>query len=325
MNATSWWSDVAPIKARGSGLQHRRVSDANERALFAGTRWPEGKPCFTLRISKGALPHLALSPKLGGVEVFGSIQKDEVYFGLMLRDPKNLDLFETFCRDLLRRVGPCASDARAVAAFVERLQGWQKFFERGGEGLSGEAERGLWGELFFLREHLWPLRDKDALDIWFGPLGAPQDFKSEALAVEVKALAPNSNTIKINSEWQLDGANLKQLLLFAVQLDENENGQSLPQIIESLRARCDAKRRRRLDDLLLEAGYFDAHAAQYETHRFSVGGQSLFDVKDSFPRLVPANIAPGLGRVSYNLDLSACAAFRCDFAALACFSFPAKP
>ena len=321
----SLWPDKIGASPGGSGLQHQRVSDASERALFAGTRWPEGKPCFTLRINKGALPPMALLPKLGGVEVFGSAQGGAVYWGLMLRDETNLDLFETFCRDLLARVAPCADDRRAVAAFVERLQGWQKFFERGGEGLSAEAERGLWGELFFLREHLWPLLDGAALDIWFGPLGAPQDFKSGGLAVETKTLAPTAATVKINSEWQLDTANLERLFLVAMRLDEAENGESLPQIIESLRARCDANRLRRLNGLLLEAGYFEAHTASYGAHLFSVSAQSLFEVADGFPRLRAANIAPGLSRVVYQLDLSVCGAFKCDFAALDCFAATPKP
>lgn len=315
----SWWSQTESVNKGGSGLQHRRVSDDNQRALFAGTRWPEGKPCFTLRVAKGALPAPALLPKLGGVEVFATVQDRAVQFGLMLRDEKNLDLFETFCRDLLARVGPCDSDRVAVAAFVERLQGWQKFFERGGAGLSGEAERGLWGELFFLREHFWPRLQGTALDIWFGPLNAPQDFKSDTLAAEVKTLAPNNSTVKINSEWQLNEVQLERLFLFCVQLEEVESGESLPQLIETLRAKCDAKRRKRLDELLIEAGYFDSHAEQYNSHSFAVTGQHLFEVKDKFPRLTPANVPSGLGRVTYQLDISECAAFQCDFAALDCF------
>lgn len=288
--------------------------------MFAGTRWPEGKPCFTLRVTKGALPAPALLPKLGGVEVFAVIQGGAAQFGLMLRDEKNVDLFETFCRDLLARVGPCDSDGKAVAAFVERLQGWQKFFERGGSGLSGEAERGLWGELFCLREYLWPRLGSAALDVWFGPLGAPQDFKSGNCALEVKTVSPDSPTVRISSELQLDDANLERLFLFCARLTEAENGESLPQIIESLRARCDAKRRRRFDGLLLEAGYFDAHAAQYDAHLFALNGQSLFEVKAGFPRLIAANIPGGLGRLSYCLDLSVCSAFQCEFAELDCFS-----
>lgn len=319
MSATSWWPNATPAKISGSGLQHRRVSQASERALFAGTRWPEGKPCFTLRVAKGTLPAPALLPKLGGVEVFATIQGGAAHFGLMLRDEKNIDLFETFCRDLLASVGPCDSDGKAVAAFVERLQGWQKFFERGGSGLSGEAERGLWGELFCLREHLWPRLGSAALDIWFGPLHAPQDFKSGDYALEVKTLSPDSPSVKINSALQLDDSNLEQLFLFCAQLKEDVDGESLPQIIETLRAQCNAKRRRRFDGLLLEAGYFDAHAEQYNAHLFSVGGQFLFEVKEGFPRLIPANIPNGLGRVLYHLDLGVCSNFQCNFALLDCF------
>lgn len=313
-----WGSGVVPNNQ--SGLQHHRVSQPNERPLFAGYRWPEGKPVFTLRIRKTALPSLSSIPTLGGVELIGPVEGNDIYFGLMLRDAKNLDLFETFCRDLISFVAPCQSDSTAVAAFLARLQGWQKFLERGGEGLSNEAQRGLWGELFFLRQHLWPLVEQEAVDLWHGPFHSSQDFRGDAFAVEVKTLTPTASSAKINSEWQLDDSGLSRLFLFCLRLQEEENGESLPQLIQSLRDRCDEDRRKRLDDLLLEASYFDAHAPDYATHRFSPVNQHLFDVRDGFPRLTYAQLPSGVSNIFYNLDSDSCRSFGCGFDALDCFA-----
>ena len=259
-------------------------------------------------------------PQLGGVELIGPVEGDAIYFGLMLKDTRNLDLFETFCRDIISFVAPCLSDSTAIAAFLARLQGWQKFLERGGEGLSSEAQRGLWGELFFLRQHLWPLLEQDAVDLWRGPFNSPQDFRGDALAVEVKTITPTASAAKINSEWQLDDMGLSRLFLFCLRLQEEENGESLPQIIESLCDRCDEARRKRLDELLLEAGYFHAHAPAYASRRFSPVNQLLFDVRDGFPRLTSTQIPSGVSRIFYNIDLGACRSFSCGFDALGCFA-----
>ena len=317
-----WEQIKAQAVPHRSGLELRRVTQASERALFAGYRMPENKFISTLRISKGALPSAGRLPKIGGVEVFVAVDSNAVHFGLMLRDERNFDLFDTFCRDLVTYLAPLTSDSAAVTAFLGRLQLWQKFLERGGEGLSEGAEQGLWGELFFLRAHLQPVFGEASLVWWKGPQGTAQDFECGTWAVEIKTVDQAALVTKISSEWQLDGTSWERLFLFCLRLKDDMDGETLPQIVESLRSlEWSQQQRDLLEDRLLEAGYFDIHAERYVGHHFAPVGQHLFEVRGNFPCLTPQNLPSGLSHVSYNLELSSCRSFECAFGTLRDFLF----
>ena len=84
---------------------------------------------------------------------------------------------------------------------------WQVLFERvPAEGLSEEAQRGLFGELAVLENLCLAELDKsEAVSSWTGPDAAHQDFKIGGAAVEVKTtLATRHARISITNEKQLD-------------------------------------------------------------------------------------------------------------------------
>jgi hypothetical protein len=56
----------------------------------------------------------------------------------------------------------------AVATLLGQLVRWQKFLAASVEGLSDEAQRGLWGELHCLRERLLPALGAAAVAGWKG-------------------------------------------------------------------------------------------------------------------------------------------------------------
>jgi hypothetical protein len=71
-----------------------------------------------------------------------------------------------------------------------------------------------------------------------------------------------------------------------------------------------AEAREQLSDKLGACGYVPV--PEYDKPRLLEGKHQAYRVGPSFPRLVRSEIAKGLARVSYDIELEAIAAFKCD-------------
>ncbi len=92
---------------------------------------------------------------------------------------------------------------------IARVASWQRFMERGGDGLlSPEEEIGLFGELAVLRVLLDGEADPAGLcACWVGPLGALHDFRFGSGAMEVKTTVLGAHSYaRITGLGQLDTA-----------------------------------------------------------------------------------------------------------------------
>jgi hypothetical protein len=180
--------------------------------------------------------------------------------------------------------------------------------------MSAEAQRGLFGELHFLREVLLPgVGAGPAAGGWKGGEQAHQDFQLQRGAVEVKTtLAKQPQVVRITSERQLDDGAAAALFLHVVALDVRDGGgETLPAMVASLRDKLtvEAAAREAFEDGLLAYGYLDVHASKYADSGYVVRSQSSYRVKRGFPRIVERNLPAGVGDASYGLAVVACAAF----------------
>ena len=199
----------------------------------------------------------------------------------------------------LRRFSPCAwrglqRRATPVLEMLAGLRQWQAFLTVAREGLSVEAQRGLFGELLFLGRVLVPaLGARAAVQGWKGAARAQQDFQFPRGAVEVKttsAVVPES--VQITSERQLDDRGAGALFLHVIIVDDREvapapgaPGETLADIVSLTRSLVDgdASARVALDEGLLCAGWLDANAARYDARRLTVRSQLSFHVREGFP------------------------------------------
>jgi hypothetical protein len=62
-------------------------------------------------------------------------------------------------------------------------------------------------------------------------------------------------------------------------------------------------------DLLAGRGYLPAHAPLY-AESFRLGALRSFSVSNNFPRILPAEVPPGVGDVKFSVSLSAIEPFR---------------
>ncbi|AKC84050.1 hypothetical protein IMCC26134_09475 [Verrucomicrobia bacterium IMCC26134] len=148
---------------------------------------------------------------------------------------------------------------------------------------------------------------------WKGPVGAHQDFQYPGAWIEVKTtLAKQPHTVRIASERQLDDTHAPALFLHVLMLETHEGGAAtLPALVAQLRATLTPwpAAREAVEEALLAARYLDSHAPRYAATGYAVRQADTFRVGAGFPRIIEADLPPGVGDASYQLSLAACAAF----------------
>jgi Putative PD-(D/E)XK family member, (DUF4420) len=311
------WADLErPVHS--PGLAARRLHPETAHDLFAavehparrrmliyepasvvdpGTGPPDGTRALELRLAPGA------STPVGD------------RWELVLTDSSYGNVFSVLAADVADAVAETPDAEAATKVLLERFGHWRRLFEGvAGAGLSTPRRRGLFGELWFLREELFPrLPPLDAVRGWTGPSGAHQDFQLPDVAVEVKTTTGKEpQTLVVNSERELDRVGVPNLLLAHLSVDERVagDGESLNDIVDTLAAGLpDLVVRDMLQDRLTTAGYWDRHRENYHSPRFVLRRQRLYEVGDEFPRIVEGDLRAGVGDVRYRISAAACRPF----------------
>lgn len=312
---------MAAAKHRGgSGWVLRQLRPDPSCPLNASIELSTGRRALLLVTASEDMPPKRRWPACRGLEVIAVKEGDSLLFGVALKEARHSDIFSALAEDLARRVAAAADSVGRVSAMLGGLARWQKFLSVRTDGLSAEAQRGLWAELHFLRGELIALLGaRAAVTAWQGPSGYPQDFVVDRVAVEVKATAAKPPfVVTISSERQLDAQNLQSLFLRHYALSEGENGgQSLAAAVMVTRAAlADTEASELFEDRLLAASYLDIHAARYEARGWRIRETRDFAVKEGFPKLVESCLPAGVGSVRYNVALAACEQFAIDAASL---------
>ncbi|WP_432487033.1 PD-(D/E)XK motif protein [Kineococcus sp. SYSU DK018] len=205
--------------------------------------------------------------------------------------------------------------SRPGDAVVAKLRSWRELLAGQREAWTPQRLAGLYAELLVL-ERLLASRS-DAVDLWTGPAGEAQDFRSTHHALEVKAtLSKEGRLVRIHGLDQLESpaGGLLALAWFRLTRVPTAAGDTLPALIERCEHIGDAGQlRRRLDFLGLPA-LDDPLLAE---HGFEVLEERWYEVGDDFPcltpqRLIGAVVPPGVGSVEYVVDLDTVAPASAD-------------
>jgi hypothetical protein len=215
--------------------------------------------------------------------------------------------------DIVEALSKSDSDPSEVVTRV--VNKWRRFWGQIPQSLLSVQEQiGLFAELWFL--FMWlgtriPLAD--AVSRWRGPLGARHDFESPGVSVEVKASSSTRGPIhRIHGVTQLEPPEAGHLWLFSLQV-RNEDGanNSLPAIVRygQQLVGSDADIAASLEDLLSKAGYSASHDGEYEKLRLRVVAEGLYQVAESFPRIVRSSfdggVPGGVEGIEYDVNLGA--------------------
>ena len=233
-------------------------------------------------------------------------------FVISLLDNAQREIFETLCRDIVEAGEGAPDQSAALDRVVRRTRRWH-FLLKGGssQGLSKEEQRGLVGELAFLREIATHVSPESAIEGWTGPEGAAKDFEFPAACIEVKARRGAAKPyVRISSEDQLSDVTGRQLFLRVYDVDSavipegdnlHEHVDNTVALFEDYPACLNV-----LEERLEAVGYERGH--DYEKRRWIVGTCRTFAVADNFPRVIPP-LTSGVHNVTYAIDLAECAHF----------------
>ena len=174
---------------------------------------------------------------------------------------------------------------------------------------------GLIAELLFLNR----LLDRSAFSwrAWRGPTGDRHDFRVESTSLEVKAsLRPDASTITIHGLEQLELPTGGTLHLLRFVLEPVSGGiLSVSGLAQNAISKADAPER--LMELLRAVGCDDVEAEAWNRYRFRIESETLYEIRDGFPRLTTSMLTDGISPhgvhgITYRIALSVAARYMCD-------------
>ena len=314
MSFEALWLEMEGAAVAQSGVLRRRVLPEAACDLFVGIEHPSRRRALLLRLPQVETPALESAPQARGVDMrIGRLPDDPAdctSVVLALADAACRDIFSVLVDDIAAHVGAAATARAAVEQFLSRFARWQAFLERfGPDGLSESAQRGLFGELWFLRSYLLPL-GSGTVGAWMGPKMAPQDFHLPGLAVEVKTTTSKQHQkLRIAGERQLETSAALRIIVFHLSLDAHrDTGLSLVELVAEIRAQLATAplALTTFNEGLLEAGYLDVQAPRYSRTGYIERERHFFEVRGDFPRIVGADLRAGVGDVFYSISVAEC-------------------
>ncbi|MBK9039450.1 MAG: PD-(D/E)XK motif protein [Bdellovibrionales bacterium] len=275
-------------------------------------------------VAKRTFANDKVLPVTKGFEVrfdfYNNLPSDEVAIVIKLRGNEYSAAFTYLIDDIFNGFNALQADKDVVDYFFNRLDVWKTFFDRAdSKGLSDTYRRGLFAELYFIKNALFPHYGAKCIKFWTGPEAGIHDFELGKIAVEVKSSAGNKSTkIKISNERQLDDSGYDLLLLFQVSLSVRKNHQ--PTLVDMVKEvatlfHSDHGRLVQFKNFLLMAGYHPMHEELYLTEGYHVDETNVYKVSQGFPRIIGSQVPSGVGGIKYSVDLSACSQFKIDAAA----------
>jgi hypothetical protein len=317
MHADEIWRDLTAERPAAPGVVRRRVLPASDRDIFLAVVHPSRHPMLILRVDRTALKALTVVPSTRAVQTqIVDIDDAVSEIRVQLIAPEASRVFAPFVEDVAACVAARPDDGSAVDSLVDRFEHWRRLLSgAGAEGLGAEAAQGLWGELWVLRHLLHPVWSDDVVDAWTGPDRDDNDFRHHKAAVEVKTTrADNPETVRVDSERQLDNPAGTTLILIALSVDAHRHGagESLPAMVDACRALIGHRKGPAFQDRLLAWGYTDTDRTQYDDRHYTLRSLEVFKVDDGFPRITESLLPTGIGSVNYRLALDACRSWLID-------------
>ncbi len=313
------WSELEADTSYTSGYVRLRIEPDACCDLFLAVRKPENSRSLLLEVNAQAFPPDTEYPQSDGFQVILSTIKPgpngQIRIILQLSNERYSDVFSVLAGDIVTHVTAQHDQKAAIAEFISRLVRWQAFFRKHPEGLGEEAQKGLYGELWFLRTIVIPsIGEGEAVRAWVGPTKTNQDFQFDKCAIEVKTTSGINQPISITNIRQLDDAGIDSLILLHILLDVRLGGvQSLNELVEEIRTFLHATNTSAavlFDERLVDVGYLDIHQSKYMDPKYAIRDYEFFLVISGFPRILERDLMQGIGDVHYSIAAASCMPFK---------------
>lgn len=313
MRTEQIWTELENDKSFSHGLLIRRYSGSVMPDVFIALKSPEKFRCLAISISYDLSINLVSFSNLRDVSVEmipDETKTDKNILLFKLLSNQHRDIFSVLCEDLITNISSVTSESQLVKELLNRFEKWKSLFDKAAaQGLSAEEQRGLFGELYFLRKFLRSSFDfTDVINSWVGSEKQIRDFQFGNWSVEIKTTYGNNHQkLHISSERQLDTTNLENLFLNHISLEaRQQSGETLNQIVDSVSEilSSDFASLNRFKSKLLEGGYFDQHRNLYSEIGYFIRQEVFYKVENSFPRIEERDIRSGVGDVKYSIVVS---------------------
>ncbi|MEL4454853.1 PD-(D/E)XK motif protein [Lutimonas vermicola] len=312
--------DIKKIWSRQSAsLRNDVIKDPIEDILnlkcYIGTVSVSGAIFFSMEIPFSIEIGSNDLKRFTGVEVqilASSGKKKELT--IILLDIDLMDIFVVFTEDIVNHIKEVSSSQEAIGIISSRIRYWKKLFGKYSNNiLSPERQRGLFGELLFIKEMIESGNDmEETIRAWEGPSGTNQDFYHNSDAVEVKTSIANVPVIKISNERQLDVKGLDRLFLVFYHLNEvPDKNYSLQNLIINIQDHFKDSYELLIifNKRLKKAGISEEMIDNYNTTGYKVMEEMVFEISENFPKITSSKVSEGISKISYEISLDSCVNF----------------
>jgi hypothetical protein len=225
-------------------------------------------------------------------------------------------VFYALCSDLVKSVQCVSQEDKALTSLKNRFHTWKVMFKNESSGLSEEKNRGLLGELYFIRFYLIPHYSVDiAVESWSGPNGTSKDFSKGSEWYEIKTTLTTASTVRISSISQLASNNPGFLGIVKLESmseryeDGHANAADLFKDIIKL-IESNETREEFISKVVLYG--FDIND-EARKKKYKVCSMDLYQVSGDFPRLKESDIKQdAISGVSYDLVINMIAGYKTE-------------
>lgn len=208
--------------------------------------------------------------------------------------------FDYVIDDVLSAADGCDDSANAA---LDTVNMWRRLFMNLATAptLSYQEKIAVFGELTVLEE----LLEEDPgfqPEWWTGPDSQPHDFETDRCSIEVKTVGKESRTITIHGLAQLAPTDDKPLYLIVRTIEEDPEGRTLAELLESVLASRDTG-----TVIRDRAAQLGISTTCQHPERFQVKSTLIGTVGNSFPRLTQFDLdddsRTAVVRATYDLSL----------------------
>ncbi|SHG42134.1 PD-(D/E)XK motif protein [Pedobacter caeni] len=305
----------------------RKIPSLGKYSVFLSTDFHKGIRLLYCKLNLNDNLNLSSFPRFKGLEIsvvntsIGEFKNNE-FLKLKQSIPNTDIVFESVISDICQHIVLIESEGSLEATLIKVLNEWKMFFDMEDSSiLSTSSQKGLFGELIFLKDHLFnQFSLTESLNYWTGADKTNHDFQIFDQAVEVKTTSLKQHrSIVISSEKQLDNLGLSNLYLFVLNVNIHHNTitNTLKNLVEDVLfiLKDDSIASHQFYLKLLKYGYNIGQADQY-CLGFSITETIFYRVIEGFPRLINLNIPNGVGELRYSVMLSACEPYKINSATL---------
>lgn len=316
------WNSIN-TESQGSDVKTqiaRRISSKNIFPVFLATDFKKGVRLLYIKLENDHDINTEILPRFRGLEISLTVTsigqfKNEEFLKFTQSIPKTDSIFESVISDICNSIIQIEDKRNLNAILMKVINEWKTFFEKQENNiLPIERQKGLVGELLFLRDYLFNKYSfAESVLYWTGSDKTNHDFQIANNAIEVKTTSSKQHKkFIVSSEKQLDCTGLEHLYisLFALNLHTNMTVRTLPALVREINNQIqdDPIATFHFQIKLTKYGYSEAHSEKY-THSFSIIEVKFYEVVDGFPRLLQRDLPEGVGDLKYSVVVAACTPF----------------